>query len=453
MRRLGVVVVAMSLVAGCADDADRTADSTTAAPPPTRPAATTVVGDDAGTSTTLDPDTAAYVENFEFVWKTVDDRFYDPGFGGVDWDAVHDRYLPRVGAVDGDREFLELVNSMLFELDVSHLFVVPPDEDFVDPVLTREGDLGIHVRLVDEQWIITHVEHDSPAARAGLRPGYLLESVDGQPVPDIAASAILLPPLHERGVRSSQIRAVEEVLHGEPGATAIIGFDDGDESRQVTLTFRDRGAGAAHIAGFPPVFPTLEVTGLEGGIDYIGFDLFTPALATPILDALDAARDAPGLIIDVRGNHGGDSNIGKQLIDALVDRPALLWTWHGRDGSVAISADPSTDPYDGPVVVLVDIVSGSGAELFAGGLQAMGRAVVVGERTSGRLLGGEIAELPMGALMVHPINQPVTADGTVIERRGVIPDIAVTVQRRDLLAGTDPTLRAALDHLLHSADG
>ena len=451
MTRFAIILVATLLAAGC--DGGSGPDSTAGTASTTGPAPTTAAGPDAVTTATAGAATAEYLENFEFVWATIDEGFYDPGFGGLDWDAVHDRYLPQVTAADGDRAFLELMNSMLFELDVSHLFVLPPDADFVDPMLTTEGELGIHVRLLDGEWVITEVEPGSPAAEAGLRPGYLLDSVNDQPVTDTAASALPLPPLHERGLRGNQILAVEELLYGEPGAVITVGYRvDGEESQLATLTFRHRGPSAELIPGFPPVFTTLDVSRLEGGIGYIRFDPFAPALAAPILDAVDAMRDAPGLIIDVRGNHGGASDVGKQLIDSLVDEPALIWTFKNRAGSEDIYAEPSADPYDGPVVVLVDVASGSAAEALAGGIQAMGRAAVAGERTSGRLLGGEIVELPIGALMIYPITQVVTADGTIVEGRGVIPDIAVTVHRNDLLVGADPTLQAAVDYLLSSAD-
>jgi C-terminal processing protease CtpA/Prc len=258
----------------------------------------------------------------------------------------------------------------------------------------------------------------------------------------------MLPPLHARGIRSSQIRAVEELLYGEPGAVTTVGYRDAaDQPQQVTLTFQHRGSSTEHLPGFPPVFTRLEVDRLEGGIGYIRFDLFTPALAAPIVAAIDGMRDAPGLVLDVRGNHGGSSDVGKQLIDRLVDERQLIWTWRTRDGSESTYAEPSDDPYEGGVVVLVDIVSSSGAEAFAGGLQAIGRAVIAGERTAGRLLGGEVARLPMGALMVYPINQPVTADGTIVEGRGVIPDLPISVHREDLIAGHDPILQAAIDYL------
>lgn len=190
-------------------------------------------------------------------------------------------------------------------LGVSHLFVLPPDAGFIDPVLTIEGELGLEIRLLDSECVISAVDAGSPASEAGLRPGFLLESIAGQDVGDVAASGVMLPPLHERGTRSSQILAVEELQYGEPGAQTTIGYGDAaDESHQVTLTFRHRGPSEELIPGLPPVFTTLMVNRLEGGIGYIRFDPFASGLVSPMLEAIETMRDAPGLIIDVRGNHG-----------------------------------------------------------------------------------------------------------------------------------------------------
>ncbi len=449
MKRFAAALVAALVVSGCAGEAGQ---GTASAPTQTsEPRATTIVIEEpAAAATALD--TEEYRENFEFVWATVNQEFYDPTFGGVDWGSAHERYLPKVGAVDSDEAFVNLLNEMLFELGVSHLFVVPPDVDFIDPTLTTEGELGIQVRRLDGEWVISAVHPDTPAAHAGLQPGYLLDSIDGQAVTDIAASAYPLPPLHEQGVRSGQILAVEEFLYGEPGADITLGYRDAaDETRQTTLTFQHRGPSAELIPGFPPVFTTLKMMRLDGGVEYIGFDPFAPSLVTPILQTIEAIGDAPGLILDVRGNHGGDSTVGKQIIDSLVSERALIWTWRTKDGTGNTYTNPSATSYEGPVVVLVDVVSGSAAEAFAAGLQAMGRAVIAGERTSGRLLGGEIAQLPIGAVMIYPASQPIMADGFIVEGSGVIPDLPVAVQRSDLLAGTDPILRAAIDYLQSSS--
>ncbi len=447
MRRLAAVLLATFLV-GCAGQAG---SGTTAAPSTSTAAEQPTTGTSRAPSppTTVASEIAEYVDNFEFVWETINESFYDPEFGGMDWDAVRDRYVPQLATLDDERELLELINQMVFELEVSHLFVMPPDADFVDPVLTTEGELGLKVRLLDDQWVITEVESGSPAAGAGLSPGYLLDGVGGQPVADVAASGPVLPPLHERGIRSSKILAVEELLYGEPGATTTVEFRDHDDQPQAaTLTFSHRGQSAELIPGLPPVFTTLEVNRLENNIGYIRFDPFAPALTAPLLDAIHEMENAPGLIIDLRGNHGGNSDVGKRLIDAMVDQAHLIWTWTTRHGTGATYAEPSADPYDGLVVVLVDVCSGSASEAFAGGIQAMDRAVVVGERTSGRLLSGEIAELPIGALMIYPTAQPAMADGTIVEGYGVIPDLPVAVRRSDLADGIDPALRAAIEYIL-----
>lgn len=119
-------------------------------------------------------------------------------------------------------------------------------------------------------------------------------------------------------VGRGEIRAVEELLYGDPGVVTTVGYRDAaDQPQRVTLAFQHRGSSAEHLPGFPPMFTTLAVDRLEGGIGYIRYDPFTHSLATPIVDAIDAMRDAPGVILDVRGNHGGSSDVGRQLIDPV----------------------------------------------------------------------------------------------------------------------------------------
>jgi C-terminal processing protease CtpA/Prc len=70
-------------------------------------------------------DTAKRQEAFEIVWQTVNDSFYDPKFGGVDWAQVRERYQPQVAKVSNDREFHQLLQQMLNELHQSHFMVIP----------------------------------------------------------------------------------------------------------------------------------------------------------------------------------------------------------------------------------------------------------------------------------------------------------------------------------------
>ena len=98
----------------------------------------------------------------------------------------------------------------------------------------------------------------------------------------------------------------------------------------------------------------------------------------------------------------------------------------------------------GRVAVLVDEMSISAAELFAASMQTTGRGVVVGDRSPGVALGTQFTQLPNGALFVHPDRQYRMTDGTVLEGRGVVPDVEVSLDRELLVQGVDSQLQAAI---------
>ena len=85
------------------------------------------------------------IHSFETVWQTVNQVHYDPTFGGVDWKAAHERYKPQiVAAAENKKESFLLINQMLFELNLSHLLAVYPDDLKKHmPVLFAEGGIGV----------------------------------------------------------------------------------------------------------------------------------------------------------------------------------------------------------------------------------------------------------------------------------------------------------------------
>ena len=114
--------------------------------------------------------------------------------------------------------------------------------------------------------------------------------------------------------------------------------------------------------------------------------------------------------------------------------------------------DPANDAFNGPLVLLVDQLSGSAAELFAACLQAIRRAAVVGERSPGAVTESDMMVLPNGAIFMYPVAQLATPDGTVLEGRGVVPDIEVGLDREMLLKGIDSQLEAAIRYLEGRSD-
>ncbi|PYT02331.1 MAG: hypothetical protein DMF60_21655, partial [Acidobacteria bacterium] len=113
-------------------------------------------------------------ETFDIVWRTVKEKHFDPTLGGLDWNKVREQYAPLAAGAKSNGEFYNVLRQMLGELHQSHFNIIPPeavvDDDSSEP---KGGSIGIDLRLIDGQAIITRVEPGSKAASAGLRPGFI----------------------------------------------------------------------------------------------------------------------------------------------------------------------------------------------------------------------------------------------------------------------------------------
>jgi carboxyl-terminal processing protease len=396
-----------------------------------------------------------YVELFEIVWQTVNDSYFDPTFGGVNWEAMYDEYLPRISTAEDDEAFYILINEMCFELGVSHIAVIPPDSGMLEPVLSAPGSVGIDIRLIDDEAVITAIKPGSPADQAGLRTGYVILSIDGVSVENgEELVGLWTPPFNERRKQAQVLSAILTKFYGEPGQNISISYlDDQNQNHNVTLVIEERAQKSFTAEGLPPMYVSFEARYLDGGIAYIRFDGFLPPILEDVLNTIQEMRDAPAIIIDIRGNPGGFYPVRKAIASQFFQKRTLLWRYITRPGLEMPGfehegyTDPPAEPYLGPVVILVDILSASSSEEFAGAMAANQRAIIIGERTAGSDLVADIQTLPNGATFLYPIAQTQTADGTVLEDRGVIPDIVVPLDRSPLLQGIDPQLEAAIQYL------
>jgi C-terminal peptidase prc len=390
-----------------------------------------------------------YLNNFEIVWQTINDTYFDPTFSGLDWNEVRERYRPLIAAAQEDETFYKLINGMLFELNVSHIGVVPPDDkEQLDPVLSAEGSIGVEVRLLGDEAVITSVHPGSPGAEAGLRPGFVVQRIDGQTIQQIADETLQIPPLHERNRRKRITDAILSRLYGPAGEAVAIAYLDGEGALHERRIVRAGREGRVALdPALPPFFVEFEAKRLEGNIGYVRFNAFLLPVHERFPEALASLRDMRGLIVDLRGNHGGFFEVRKALAEQLNGEPVLFWSYKGRDSTREVYLEPARDAYTGPLVVLIDVMSLSSAEEFSGAMQAIDRAVIIGERSAGICVVADWMQLPNGATFMYPIEQTRTADGTVLEGRGVIPDVEVALDRALLLQGVDSQLEAAIDYI------
>lgn len=424
------------LLSGCATDPP-------SAPAPT-PHPTAVL------PTRLTADERAVI--LEATWQKVNYGYFDPTFGGKDWRAIRDEYRQKLATVEDDYTFWrEVLNPMLFELGVSHLAALPAElANQLDVMTFATGSLGMDARLVDGQPVVTRVTEGSPADEAGLRPGFVIVSIDGWAAGDLAATALQTPPYNERNRHGNEIQALRSLLYGETGTEVVVEYLDGDDRPQrASLVYGPtNGRACAPLdPSTPPACAEIEVKTLAGGIGYVRFSGFVTAALDGVLQALDDLHDAPAVILDLRGNPGGEFPVRKAIASHLVGEPELFMRYQHRDGLEEAYLDPVADPYRGRVVILVDELSASSSEEFAGSLQALGRATIVGTQTPGRCLTANIAPLPHDAVLMYPQGQSQTPTGRVLEDNGVMPDIEVTLDRALLLQGRDTQLEAALNYL------
>jgi carboxyl-terminal processing protease len=392
-----------------------------------------------------------YLHVFEEVWSTVNETFYDPEFGGVDWAAIHDEYKPLIASAEDDGTFYQLLNQMLWELNVSHVGVGPIDAwPSVEPVVWGKGEIGLDVRLLDDQVVITRVEANSPSEKAGLKPGFVVQSIEGIPVEQILAEEdeLLSPPHTDAGRIDILTRRLLGMIYGDPGTCVNLAYLDGMDDLHEGCIERIQRPREGYMGGvFPPAYLEFESGRLESGIGYIRFNTFHEDLIPDMVAAVAELKDAPGIIIDLRGNPGGDPTTAEQLAAQFLNGDVSFGSFRIRNGSIPRSVT-GTNVYTGPLVVLIDGMSFSGSEYFSSSMQTIDRAVIIGERSPGGLTGMNVESLSNGALLGYPVVQLVTSDGKVLEGYGVIPDITVTLDRSQLLEGFDAQLQAAIDNLV-----
>jgi carboxyl-terminal processing protease len=158
-------------------------------------------------------------------------------------------------------------------------------------------------------------------------------------------------------------------------------------------------------------------------------------------------------VLDLRGNPGGLAAMMMGIAGHFVPDRVSLGEMRTREGTLRFFANPRTaapdgrrvKPFGGRVAILVDQLTGSASECFAGGMQAIGRARIFGERTMGQALPALFDRLPSGDVLVHAYADFVTAANRRLEGRGVEPDVQAPWSREALLEGHDAAIARAAD--------
>jgi carboxyl-terminal processing protease len=381
------------------------------------------------------------------VWRTVQDAYYDPKFGGVDWVATYHRYRARLPAVKDNEQLRELLREMLGELNQSHFAILPRNAAVFSPTeRVRLGTVGFDVGWVENAIVVQRVREGSPAEKIGLKAGEIVVEINGTNLEYIAA-AVEAAGLTGCRRTSYLISMVSDGLHASVGTELDLLVRDrkGDE-RKLALTYvAHEGPWIEPMGNFPSQPVECDARRGADGIAYLRLNVFAPLVMKHVRGLLRQLRAGDGLIIDLRGNPGGLMAMAPGISGWLTDREFSLGVMQMREGRMDLGVFPQTGAFLGPLAILIDARSASTSEVLAAGLKEAGRARIFGETSAGAALPSIFKVLPTGDLFQYVIADLRTPRGVLVEGNGVIPDEVVAPMRSDLFAGNDPVLDRARD--------
>lgn len=403
---------------------------------------------------------AENVASFDYIWKTVRDKHWDATLNGVDWDAARAELRPKVASAKTDAEARAVMNELVKRLGQSHFGIIPEKmyERYTAVQSKREGGgnkapgwSGVEARLRDGRILVTRVAEGSPAEEAGIKPGWVIEELDGHTADDLAkiagSVALVARPETMLGL------ILKHRLGGYRGDVVKLALRDGAGAlHHVDLKLAEAPGKLARIGELPPMPVETVVNTLSDGIGYFRLNAFLdpPRVMKVYREFLTDHASAPGIVIDMRGNLGGIILMSTGMMNYLIKKQGLrLGTMKMRDATrgtfeIPIVLNPRGTTYDGKVAVLIDELSISNAELFSAGLQDIGRARLFGSRSAGLALPSTVERLPNGDGFQFAFASYVSSSGALLEGNGVSPDEEVVDTSEGLLHGVDAPLAAAV---------
>ena len=304
--------------------------------------------------------------------------------------------------IDDQRLMQAAIRGLLAGLDPhsEYLEQSAMDELSEDTSGSYQG-LGIEVTTVDGVLKVISPIDDTPAARAGIKPGDTILRIDNV------------------AVQSDNVNDAVEMLRGKPGS-------------EVTLSILREGASAPQE--FKLKRETIRVASVRGrmldpGYAYLRISQFQSETGSELrkrIERLKSDNGKPllGAVLDLRANPGGLLTAAVEVSDSLLDSGTIVTT-RGRikEAEMAFRATPG-DMLDGaPVVVLIDNGSASAAEIVAGALKDNHRALLMGRRSFGKGSVQTVFSLDDTHAIKLTTARYYTPSGTSIQAAGIVPDI------------------------------
>jgi carboxyl-terminal processing protease len=294
------------------------------------------------------------------------------------------------------------IRGMLLELD-PHSSYLPAKkyEELNDASKGRYSGIGIDVETRDGKIYVRAIINGSPADEAGLNPGDMITSINGQEV------------------RGRYLPDAVDEIGGDPETDVVLIVQPAEgEAREVTIT-------RAYVQ-----VPALSYVPVGESFGYFRLTHFHNESSTHLKQSLESIKQAGTtisvLILDLRNNPGGVLRQAVGIADGFLDEGVIVST-RGRNSKMQMefNANPGQWLPGTPVILLVDRGTASASEVLSGALQDHQRALIVGERTFGKGSVQSVLPLRNGAGIKLTTALYYTPSGRSIQAQGIEPDVAV----------------------------
>lgn len=404
------------------------------------------------------------LDSFDTVWQTIKDVHWDEERVGDKWDKLREELRPQIEKAKSIEEVRKVLEKLLGQLGQSHCGIIPVDSYEIVEEQSRmggEGYSGLIVRYVENELVVTQVQENSPASRAGIETGWVLQSIrrksdpnTGSEAEDVVISAVDLIHRTKKSVENQVTRfdtalglAATGLTSGSVGEVIDLTLiDNQDRQKSIALTLEKGNGVPTRMGHLPLINVDFQSRMLSEEIGYISFNaFFDPArLMKEFQQAItvDYAQ-SKGLIIDMRGNMGGMVLLTMGMSGWFADERVKLGVMQMKGAPLNLVINPRKPRYTAPIAILIDECSISAAEIYAGGLQDIGAARVFGQRSAGLVLPSNVTRLPNNDGFQYVTADYASASGRVLEGNGVEPDEPVVLTKQGLRSETDPVLAAA----------
>ncbi|MBI5783302.1 MAG: S41 family peptidase [Gammaproteobacteria bacterium] len=302
-----------------------------------------------------------------------------------------------------DKKLLEdAVQGMLAGLDPHSAYL--DSESFRDMRVETEGQfggLGIEVTMENGFVKVVSPIEDTPAARAGVKPGDLVIRLD------------------DKAVKGMTLTEAVRVMRGKPGTDIMLTIvrEGASKPLKLTLTRAIIKIQSVKSRMIEPGFGYVRITQFQAG---------TEKGLAEVIKKLEADNKGPlrGMVLDLRNNPGGVLNAAVGVSDTFLDKGLIVYT-EGRvaDSRMKLSATPGDLLNGAPIVVLINGGSASASEIVAGALQDHKRAVIMGTKSFGKGSVQTIIPVSNGAALKITTARYFTPNGRSIQASGIVPDI------------------------------